>query len=107
MSLDHSMGHMRGKIVDIDGRGISGCRIWIRETGQQACADAHGNFVMINILPALYTIVVECLGYSLSVSPDIPIVIGDNPGFSAVMHALYPSRRMRNSFNANELSLQF
>jgi len=105
--LDHTMGHVRGKVVDIDGKGISGSRIWIRETGHCAYSDIYGNFVMINIVPALYTMVVECQGFSLCETPDLPIEVGDNPEFRFIMRGLFSPKRLCNRYNANELTLQF
>ena len=94
MQLDHTLGHIRGKIVDIDGYAISGARVWLRETGQDAYADAEGNFIVINITPGLYTLIVECEGYSLCVSPDVPVEVGDNPGLRFVMHSFPVPQRL-------------
>jgi hypothetical protein len=40
--LNHTMGHIRGKIVDINGKAIEGSKILIRETGQNICSDKQG-----------------------------------------------------------------
>ena len=90
-TLYASLGHIRGKIVDIDGNGIGGCKVWIRENGQSAYSDASGNFAMINIKPTLYTIVVECEGFSPFVITDLPIEPGDNPGHVFTIHSLAPA----------------
>jgi hypothetical protein len=84
--LDSAMGHIRGKVVDKNGKQIHGCKIWIRETEQFAYSDMHGNFILINIRPARYTIIAEHMNYSMSISPDLPIAPGDNPGFRFVLH---------------------
>lgn len=104
--LDHTMGHIRGKIIDINGKEIEGSKICIRETGQSVYSDAYGNFVLINIPPALYTVVVEHEQYSLSVTPDLPIFIGDNPGhFFTLYFAALAQRRPQAHF-PDELVLQ-
>ena len=102
--LDHTMGHIRGKVIDIDGRTVEGAKLWIRETGQNTYSDKNGNFVIINIPPALYTVVVECEGYALSVMPDLPIGIGDNAGFRFVVNPYPIYQQLFKSFVQNEPS---
>ncbi len=85
-TLNGAMGHIRGKVVDCNGKVLPGCRIWLRETGQHAYSDNKGDFIMINIQPAIHTIVVEHKRYSPSIFPDVRIEAGDNPGFRFVMH---------------------
>jgi len=67
------LGHIRGKVVDIDGCGVGGCKMWIRENGQSAYSDAFGNFSMINIRPGLYTIIIECEVFLLLSLPIFPL----------------------------------
>jgi hypothetical protein len=104
--LDHTMGHIRGKITDINGKEIEESKIWIRETGQSTYSDKYGNFVMINIPPALYTVVIEHEGYSLSVSPDLPILLGDNPGHLFVLCTCAIPQNPGRAYFPNELVLQ-
>jgi hypothetical protein len=89
------LGHIRGKVVDIDGCGVGGCKMWIRENGQSAYSDAFGNFSMINIRPGLYTIIIECEGFSPFVIADLPVEPGDNPGHLFTIHSLKPSGKLR------------
>lgn len=104
--LDHTMGHIRGKVIDIDGDAIEGSKIWIRETGQSTYSDRNGNFVLINIPPALYTVVIEHEGYSLSVMPDLPIFLGDNPGHLFVLCSCAIAMRLHKAYLPDELILQ-
>jgi hypothetical protein len=84
--LDNTLGHIRGRVIDGDGQSIPGCKVWLRETEQHAYSDKNGDFVLINILPARYTVIVEHVYFSPRISPDIPIEVGDNPGLRFVMH---------------------
>jgi hypothetical protein len=94
--MDSQLGHIRGKVLDIDGNGVSRCRVWIRETGRGTCTDKDGNFVMINVAPAIYTLVAESEDHSLATLIDVPVITGDNPGFLFVMFPQYArSRRGR------------
>ena len=104
--LDHTMGHIRGKITDINGKEIEGSKIWIRETGQSTYSDKYGNFVLINIPPALYTVVIEHEGYSLSIMPDLPIFIGDNPGHLFVLCSCAITGRFHRAYLPDDLILQ-
>jgi hypothetical protein len=63
ITLAQTLGHIRGKVVDMDEAGIGGCVIYIKGTNQVSATDKNGNFVLINIVPAVYTITVECRGY--------------------------------------------
>jgi len=104
-TLYASLGHIRGKIVDIDGHGIDGCKVWIRENGQSAYSDDSGNFAMINIKPTFYTIVVECEGFSPFVITDLPIEPGDNPGHVFTIHTLVPAGKSRRQSMLDKLIL--
>jgi hypothetical protein len=84
--LEGTLGHIRGKVVDIRGTAIMGCTICIRETDDISYTDENGNFTMINIVPSVYTITVECNGYSPCIFFKAPIKMGDNPGFRFVLH---------------------
>lgn len=106
MSLDHTMGHIRGKVTDLNGKEIEGSKIWIRETGQSTYSDKYGNFVMVNIPPALYTLVIEREGYSLSVTPDLPILLGDNPGHLFVLCTCATTEKLHRTYFPDDLILQ-
>jgi hypothetical protein len=97
--LDHTMGHLRGKTLDIDDKTIQGCKIWIRETGHSAYSDENGNFILINIFPAIYTLIVEHEGFSPCIAPDVPIGLGDNPGFRFTMIPLQASQPFHVRYN--------
>jgi hypothetical protein len=94
-TLYAALGHIRGRVADIDGCDIGGCKVWIRENGRSAYSDGSGNFTMINIKPALYTLVVECEGFSPFVIADLPIEPGDNPGHVFTIHSLVPVGKSR------------
>jgi len=98
-TLDGAMGHIRGKVIDINNNGLFRSKIWIRETGQHTYSDKNGNFILINIPPAIHTIVVEHKGCSLSTYPDLPIKTGDNPDFRFVMYAYPVFKEYFGSFN--------
>jgi hypothetical protein len=104
--LDHTMGHIRGKIIDINGKEIEGSKIWIRETGQSTYSDKYGNFILINIPPALYTVIIEREGYSPSISPDLPVMIGDNPGHLFTLCSWDNPKKMRRENFSNEFVMQ-
>jgi hypothetical protein len=104
--LDHTMGHIRGKIIDINGKEIEGSKILIRETGHTTCSDKYGNFVLINIPPALYTVVVEHEDFSLSVTPDLPIFLGDNPGHLFTFYYGAAAHKATHAHCPDELILQ-
>jgi hypothetical protein len=92
--MDPNLGHVRGKVLDMDGNAIRHSRVWIRETGQCTYSDDHGNFVLINVAPAVYSLIAESEGYSQSVSADIPVEGGDNPGHLFVMCPQYARSRI-------------
>jgi hypothetical protein len=91
------LGHIRGRVTDIDGYGISHGRIWIRETGRCTYTDSRGNYVLINVPPAICTLIAESEGYSQSTLVDIHVESGDNPGNNFIMftkcNRLRPGRR--------------
>ncbi len=87
--MDPRLGHIRGKVLDMDGTGIGHSRVWIRETGRFAYTDGNGNFVIINVSPAVYSLIAESEGFSQSVLTDVPIEAGDNPGHLFVMYPHY------------------
>jgi hypothetical protein len=100
------MGHVRGKVVDNNGNPLEGSKIWIRETEHSTYSDRDGNFVLINITPALYTVVIEREGFSLSVTPDLPIFLGDNPGQLFVLCTCAFPEKLGRVYFSNELVLQ-
>jgi Carboxypeptidase regulatory-like domain len=87
------LGHVRGKVTDMDGNGLGHSRIWVRETGRSTRTDSHGNFILINVVPAIYSLVAESEGYTQATLIDVPIESGDNPGHNFVMFPCY--NRMR------------
>jgi hypothetical protein len=99
-TLNDALGHIRGKVIDRSGRDLSGCTIWLQETGQFSYSDKKGNFVMVNIAPALYTIAIKHKGYFHIVLPDIPVEAGDNPGFRFIMHPCSAMTRSRENFQS-------
>jgi hypothetical protein len=98
-TLNAAMGHIRGKVIDINKNGLFRSKIWIRETGQHTYSDKNGNFILINISPAIHTIVVEHKGCSLSTYPDLPIKAGDNPDFQFIMHTYPVLKEYLSNFN--------
>jgi hypothetical protein len=92
--LDSSLGHVRGRVIDMDGHGIANSRIWIRETGRSTYTDLHGNFILINLVPALYSVIAESEGYTQSLSVDIPVECGDNPGQLFMLYPVYNRVRL-------------
>ena len=91
--MDPRLGHIRGRVMDMDGYGLGHSRIWVRETGRSTRTDSQGNFILINVIPAIYSLVAESEGYSPSTMVDVPIESGDNPGHNFVMFPNY--NRMR------------
>ena len=91
--MDPCLGHVRGRVVDLDGRGILNGRVWIRETGRSTYTDESGNFVLVNVPPAVYSLVAESEGYAQAVITDVPVEIGDNPGNLFVMYPQYSRSR--------------
>ncbi len=92
--MDPRLGHVRGKVLDMDGGPIRHCRVWIRETGHCTYSDDCGDFVLINVVPAVYSLIAESEGYSQSVSADVPVEGGDNPGHLFVMYPQYTRARI-------------
>jgi Carboxypeptidase regulatory-like domain len=92
--MDPRLGHLRGKVLDMDGIGVPHSRVWIRETGRCAYTDEKGNFVLINVPPAVYSLIAESEGYSQSVFTDLPVEAGDNPGHVFVMYPQYARTRL-------------
>ena len=105
--MDPQLGHVRGKVFDMDDNGISHSRIWIRETGRSTYTDRQGNFVMINIVPAIYTLIAESEGFSQSVMPDMPVIVGDNPGFLFLMCPHYSRHYNRSRIGRRRGALAF
>lgn len=91
--MSPALGHIRGRVTDMDGYGLGQSRIWVRETGRCTYTDSKGNFVLINVVPAVYSLVAESEGYSPATMVDVPIEGGDNPGHNFVMFPNY--NRMR------------
>lgn len=87
--MDPQLGHVRGKVVDLDGYGLGRSMVWIRETGQSTYTDSEGNFTMTNVVPAQYMLIADCEGYSQAMQVDIHVEAGDNPGINFVMLPSY------------------
>ncbi len=87
--MNPSLGHIRGKVTDIDGYGLKNARIWVRETGLSALSDDKGNFVIINNKPGIYNLIAECQGYGRSETVDVVVEPGDNPGLNFIMFQTY------------------
>jgi protocatechuate 3,4-dioxygenase beta subunit len=92
--MDPQRGHVRGRVVDMDGNGLGHSRIWVRETGLSTRTDEKGNYALVNVLPAIYSLVAESEGYSPSTIVDIPVEKGDNPGYNFVMFPNYNRQRI-------------
>jgi protocatechuate 3,4-dioxygenase beta subunit len=92
--MDPRLGHIRGKVLDMDGDGIRHSCVWIRETGRCAYTDENGNFVLVNVSPGMYSLIAESEGYSQSVFTDVPVEAGDNPGHIFVMYPQYAHSRV-------------
>ena len=92
--MDPRLGHLRGKVLDITGNSLENCRVWIRETGRCTYTDGCGNFVLINVPPAVYSLIAESEGYSQSVHTDVPVEPGDNPGHVFFMLPQYSRSKM-------------
>jgi hypothetical protein len=92
--MDPKLGHVRGKVLDMDGAGLRHSRVWIRETGLSTYTDEKGNFVLINVTPSICSLIAESEGYSRSVLTDIPVESGDNPGHIFVMYPQYARSRV-------------
>jgi hypothetical protein len=92
--MDPRLGHIRGRVTDMDGNGLGHSRIWVRETGRSTRTDSRGNFVLINVVPAIYSLVAESEGYTQSTIIDVPIESGDNAGNNFVMFRNYNRMRM-------------
>jgi hypothetical protein len=72
------MGHVRGKVLDFKGKGVSGCEVRVLENGRSTRCDRKGNFVLIN-LPT-YTFMTGNKKGFLSINRSILVKTGDNPG---------------------------
>jgi hypothetical protein len=105
--MDPQLGHVRGKVLDMDGNGVRHSRVWIRETGRSIYTDRNGNFVIINVVPALYTLIAESEGFAQSVMPDMPVISGDNPGFLFVMYPNYNRHYNRSRVGSRRGALTF
>jgi hypothetical protein len=88
------LGHVRGRVMDMDGYGLMHSRIWVRETGRCTYTDSDGNYVLINVVPAIYSLVAESEGYSPATLVDVSIENGDNPGYNFVMFPHYHRTRL-------------
>jgi hypothetical protein len=89
-SLAHAMGHLRGKSVTTAGKPLAGCSVSIQETGDSVQSDDNGDFVMINLKPASYTLLAKRPGYYRCVLHGVRIREGDNPGLRMLMHPIVP-----------------
>lgn len=87
--MDPQLGHVRGKVTDLDGYGLGRSMVWIRETGQCTYTDSEGNFTMTNIVPAQYMLIADCESYSQTTQVDVRVEAGDNPGINFVMPPSY------------------
>jgi|GEM_PF-1893972 hypothetical protein len=92
--MDPRLGHVRGRVTDMDGHGLGHSRIWVRETGQNTLSDAQGSFVLINVLPAVYSLIAESEGYSQATLIDVPVFNGNNPGCNFILFPTYNRRRI-------------
>ena len=92
--LNPMLGHVRGKVLDMDGAGLRHSRVWIRETGLCTYTDEMGNFVLINVVPSICSLIAESEGYCRSVLTDVPVESGDNPGHVFVMYPQYARSRV-------------
>jgi hypothetical protein len=97
-TMDPLAGHIRGQVIDLDGDGVRNTRVSIHELDRFAYTDDKGNFSLINLPPALYTLIAESEGlYSRAIMPDVAVERGDNPGYTIIMCPQYmrmrPGRR--------------
>jgi hypothetical protein len=92
--MNPRLGHLRGRVTDMDGYGLGHSRIWIRETGRNTYTDSQGNYVLINVLPGVYSLIAEGEGFSPSTLIDVPVESGDNPGNNFVMFPSYNRTRL-------------
>jgi TonB-dependent receptor len=57
-------GSLAGSVVDIAGAVLPGARITLQPGGQTTVSDAQGDFLLTNVSPGQYTVVVDAIGFS-------------------------------------------
>lgn len=70
-------GVVRGTVYDVDfGSPLPGARVSIAETGTEITATQEGNYVINNIPPGAYTLVIKKDGYAQFVKPNVVVSSG-------------------------------
>ncbi len=54
---------IRGRVVDVNGRGIPGAEVFIQGTQWGAAADENGDYVIPSVPEGKYTLIARCMGY--------------------------------------------
>ncbi len=86
--LAQSTGKIMGKIIDQEtGEGIPFANVFVEGTSLGAASDIDGNFVILNIPPAVYTVTASYIGYQKVSRTEVRV----NVGFTTALDFSLPS----------------
>ncbi len=69
-------GKIVGKITDENGGALQGVNVFLAGEELGASSDALGNFVILNVLPGVYTLKVNFIGYKVVTVNEVVVSIG-------------------------------
>ncbi|MCB9206665.1 MAG: TonB-dependent receptor [Ignavibacteriales bacterium] len=83
-----STGKIMGKVIDQDtGEGIPFANVFVEGTSLGAASDVDGNFVILNIPPAVYSVTASYIGYQKVTRTNVRV----NVGFTTAIDFQLPS----------------
>ncbi|MEX1277081.1 MAG: carboxypeptidase-like regulatory domain-containing protein, partial [Bacteroidota bacterium] len=76
-----------GSVIDAEtGEAIVGANVFIEGTGMGAASDIDGKFVMTNVAPGTYTIVVSVISYAKQRITDVEVQHGQTVKLDITLH---------------------
>lgn len=72
-----STGKIMGRVIDqATGEGIPFANVFIEETSLGAASDIDGNYVILNIPPAVYSVTASYIGYQKVTQTEVRVNVG-------------------------------
>lgn len=89
-ALSASQGSIQGVVRDVSGRRLSGARIVLEPDtdGHSAATGPDGAYHFNAVPPGVYSLRVQCPGYSLLKQSGVKLTAGDTLTVNLVLHAL-------------------
>lgn len=105
---------LQGTIVDASGAAVAGARVTIHPTGRRTTSDARGAFVIAELAPNVYDVVIEKAGFVTATYADVRVGEGGAtlaahlaPASLATLQQIASVRTQRyGSFNTGSSAMQ-